>query len=58
MRAVVSSTPEIGGFRGMGKWRELPPCLVFMQLRVGRQGQGPRQGELPDSLPASLIGTL
>jgi hypothetical protein len=33
MRAVVSSAPEIGGFRGMGKWREagrtpcLPPCL-------------------------------
>jgi hypothetical protein len=42
MRAVVSSAPEIGSFRGMRKWRELPPCLVFVQLRVGRQGQGPR----------------
>jgi hypothetical protein len=55
---VVSSAPEIGSFRGMGTWRELPPCLVFGQLRVGRQGQGPRQGELPASLPASLIGSL
>jgi hypothetical protein len=54
---VVSSAPEIGSLWSMGKWRELPPCLVFVQLRAGRQGQGPRQGELPDSVPASLIGS-
>ena len=52
----MSSAPEIGSFRGMVKWRELPPCLVLVQLRAGRQGQGPRQGEPPESLPASLIG--
>jgi hypothetical protein len=51
-RAVVSSAPEIGSLWSMGKWRELPPCLVSVQLRAGRQGQGPgRENSLTPSLP-------
>ncbi len=47
-RAVVSSRPEIGGFRGIRKWRELPPCPVLVQLRAGRQAGDPgRENSLP-----------
>jgi hypothetical protein len=48
----------IGGIRGLRKRRELHPCSVLVQIRVGRQGQGPGQGELPASLTASLMGSL
>lgn len=38
-RAVVSSAPDIGGFRGRRRRRELPPWLMYAQLREGRQGR-------------------
>jgi hypothetical protein len=45
---VVSSGPEIGGFRAIGKRRELPPWPMDAQLRAGRQGRDPdRENSLP-----------
>jgi hypothetical protein len=49
---VVSSRPEIGGFRGIGKGGELPPSPMYAQLRAGRQGRDPdRENSLPPSPP-------
>jgi hypothetical protein len=51
-RDVVST--ENRGFRSLKKRRKPPPSLVLVQLKAGRQGQGPKQGELPASLTGSL----
>ena len=53
----MSRPPEIGGF---GAQRSEGNCLPDRYLRSsGREArQGPRQGELPASLAASLIGSL
>jgi hypothetical protein len=50
---MVSSRPETGGFRGIGKRRELPPWPMYAQLRAGRQGrdQTGRTPCLPPRLP-------
>ena len=51
-RTVGSSTPEIGGVGDLGKRRELRPCLVLVQFRVGRQGGDPgRENSLRPLLP-------
>ena len=48
----MSSRPEIGGFRGTTKRRELPPFLVLVQLRAGRYGRDlGRENSLPPLLP-------
>jgi hypothetical protein len=49
-RGVVS--PGNRGFPGAGKRRELPPLLVFVQFRAGRQGRdSDRENSLPPSWP-------
>jgi hypothetical protein len=53
---VVSSRPDIGGFRGIGRRRELPPWLMYAQLRAGRQGRDPdRENSLPPWLPPWVV---
>jgi hypothetical protein len=45
---VVSFRSDIGGFRGIGRRRELPPWLMYAQLRAERQGRDPdRENSLP-----------
>jgi hypothetical protein len=52
------TSPGNRRFPGIRKPRELPPCFRVCAGQGGEARQGPRQGELPTSLTASLIGSL
>jgi hypothetical protein len=55
---VVSCRPGIGGFQGTNKRREPPSLSSVGAAQDGEARQGPRQGELPASLTASLKRSL